>query len=69
MDAKQFLVEFGHIANAPGGVRQLRELILTLAMQGKLFLLDPTDAPASELLEKIAAEKQQLVKTDKLKAP
>lgn len=36
MDAKQFLAEFGHIANAPGGVQHLRELILAFAIQGKL---------------------------------
>ncbi len=36
MDAQQFLVEFGHIANAPGGVARLRELILALAVQGRL---------------------------------
>jgi type I restriction enzyme S subunit len=36
MDAQQFLVEFGHIANAPGGVAKLRELILAFAVQGRL---------------------------------
>lgn len=69
MDAQQFLAEFGHIANAPGGVAQLRELILQLAVQGKLFPQDPADIPASELLKEIAAEKQQLVNKGKLKAP
>ncbi|NJA05512.1 hypothetical protein HC024_07220 [Methylococcaceae bacterium WWC4] len=28
---------------APDGVKKLRELILTLAMQGKLVLQDPND--------------------------
>ena len=36
MDAQQFLAEFGHIANAPGGVARLRELILSLAFKGEL---------------------------------
>lgn len=27
MDAQQFLAEFGHIANAPGGITRLRELL------------------------------------------
>ncbi|MFZ1389777.1 MAG: restriction endonuclease subunit S [Thiolinea sp.] len=36
MDAKQFLAEFGYIANAPDGVQHLRELILAFAIQGKL---------------------------------
>ncbi|MBK8115016.1 MAG: restriction endonuclease subunit S [Candidatus Accumulibacter sp.] len=36
MDAQQFLAEFGHIANAPGGVARLRELVLHLAVSGRL---------------------------------
>jgi type I restriction enzyme S subunit len=45
----------------PKGVQKLRELILTLAMQGKLVPQDPTDRPASELLKDIEAEKQRLL--------
>lgn len=51
---------------APEGVKKLRELILTLAMQGKLVPQDPTDPPASELLKEIEAEKQRLVKEKKI---
>lgn len=36
MDAQRFLEEFGHIASAPGGVQRLRELVLYLAIHGKL---------------------------------
>lgn len=36
MDARRFLAEFGHIANAPGGVTRLRELVLQLAVSGQL---------------------------------
>ncbi|WP_051906469.1 restriction endonuclease subunit S [Methylomarinum vadi] len=36
MDAKRFLAEFGHIANAPGGIEQLRKLVLHLAVSGDL---------------------------------
>lgn len=36
MDAQQFLAEFGHIASAPEGINRLRELILQLAISGKL---------------------------------
>ncbi|MCP4353942.1 MAG: restriction endonuclease subunit S [Desulfobacterales bacterium] len=36
MDVKTFLAEFGHIVNAPEGVQRLREMILQLAVQGKL---------------------------------
>lgn len=54
---------------APNGVARLRQLILTLAMQGKLVPQDPTDVPAAELLEQIAAEKATLVKAGKIRAP
>ena len=46
---------------APDGIKKLRELILTLAMQGKLVPQDPTDRPASELLKAIELEKQNLI--------
>ncbi|WP_416371384.1 restriction endonuclease subunit S [Vibrio crassostreae] len=51
------------------GVKKLRELILELAVRGKLVPQDPTDEPASILLERIAAEKAQLVKEKKIKKP
>jgi type I restriction enzyme S subunit len=54
---------------APDGIKKLRELILTLAMQGKLVPQDPNDPPASQLLKEIAAEKKRLVKEGKIKAP
>ncbi|WP_283132275.1 restriction endonuclease subunit S [Enterovibrio norvegicus] len=44
------------------GIKKLRELILELAVRGKLVPQDPTDEPASVLLERIAVEKAQLVK-------
>ncbi|VEF25101.1 Type I restriction enzyme EcoKI specificity protein [Shewanella baltica] len=49
------------------GIKKLRELILELAVRGKLVPQDPNDEPASVLLERIAAEKAQLVKEEKLK--
>ncbi|WP_341488587.1 restriction endonuclease subunit S [Photobacterium damselae subsp. damselae] len=49
------------------GVKKLRELILELAVRGKLVPQDPSDEPASVLLERIAAEKVQLVKDKKIK--
>ena len=55
------------IATAPGGVAKLRELILTLAVQGKLVPQDPADEPASVLLQKIRAEKDRLIAEGKIK--
>ncbi len=41
--------------------------ILDLAIRGQLVPQDPTDEPASVLLERIRAEKEALIKADKLK--
>lgn len=49
------------------GIKKLRELILELAIRGKLVPQDPNDEPASELLKRIAAEKAELVKQGKIK--
>ena len=49
------------------GVKKLRELILDLAVRGLLVPQDPSDEPASVLLEKIAVEKERLVNEGKLK--
>ncbi len=54
---------------APDGIKKLRELILTLAMQGKLVPQDPNDPPASELLKEIEAEKQRQIKEKKIRKP
>ena len=49
------------------GIKKLRELILELAVRGKLVPQDPNDEPESELLKRIAAEKAELVKQGKIK--
>lgn len=49
------------------GIKKLRELILELAVRGKLVPQDPNDEPASELLKRITAEKAELVKQGKIK--
>ena len=55
------------LATAPDGVAKLRELILTLAVQGKLVPQDAGDEPASVLLKKIRAEKGRLIAEGKIK--
>ena len=67
MTPGEFLNEFGAVANAPGGVQRLREMILQLAVQGKLVEQNPEDEPASELLKKISKEKAELIKKGKVK--
>ena len=55
------------LAGAPNGIKKLRELILELAVRGKLVPQDPSDEPASELLRRIAEEKARLVAEGKIK--
>ena len=47
--------------------QQLKNSILQMAVQGKLVPQDPNDEPASVLLARIRAEKEQLIKEGKIK--
>ena len=47
--------------------QQLKNSILQMAVQGKLVPQDPNDEPAAVLLERIRAEKEQLIKEGKIK--
>ena len=67
MSKDLLLQQFDLLATAPGGVAKLRELILTLAVQGKLVPQDPADEPASELLKCIQVEKDRLIAEGKIK--
>ncbi|KST63071.1 restriction endonuclease subunit S [Mastigocoleus testarum] len=67
MNTKTFFQDFELFADAPNGVEKLRELILQLAVQGKLVPQNPDDEPASVLLEKIKKEKERLIKEGKIK--
>ena len=69
MTLHSFFEHFDLLADAPGGVARLRELILQLAVQGQLVPQDPNDEPASALLERIRAERKQLVKERKIGKP
>ena len=69
MSPKTLLEQFDAVADAPGGVQRLRELILQLAVRGKLVPQDPEDEPASVLLQRIAAEKQRLHEAGEIRKP
>lgn len=53
---------FELLATSPDGVARLRELVLALAVRGRLVPQDPVEEPASILLEKIQAEKHRLAR-------
>ncbi|KAI5913904.1 restriction endonuclease subunit S [Thauera sp. 2A1] len=60
------LENFNLLATSVGGVARMRELILSLAVRGRLVPQDPSDEPASELLKRIRAEKDRLIKEGKI---
>lgn len=69
MSVANLIDQFPLLAAAPEGVKRLRELILELAVRGKLVPQNPNDEPASELLTHIQAEKAKLVAEGKKDKP
>jgi len=67
MNQETFSENFELLADAPNGVQKLRELILQIAVQGKLVPQDPHDEPVSILLDKIKFETKLLLKEGKIK--
>lgn len=49
------------------GIKKLRELILELAVRGKLVPQDPNDEPSDQILERIATAKKKLIAEKKIK--
>ncbi len=54
-----FFKKFDQFADAPNAVAKMRELVLQLAVQGKLVSQNPKDQPAEKLLAAIKSERQQ----------
>ena len=67
MDAQQFLAEFGHIANAPSGIAQLRQMIYQLAVTGSLTARGENEKGAGDLLASISEARQRLIRDKKYK--
>ncbi|MEH1850311.1 MAG: restriction endonuclease subunit S [Nostoc sp.] len=69
MKLKTVFENFELLTDAPNAVAKLREIILQLAIRGKLVAQHPNDEPALALLERIKSKKKQLIfskKTQKL---
>ncbi len=62
MNLETFFNNFDLLADAPNGVQKLKELILQLAVMGKLVPQDENDEPASVLIDNIQFQKQLLLK-------
>jgi type I restriction enzyme S subunit len=62
MKLETFFKKFEMFADAPNAVAKMRELVLTLAVQGKLVPQDPNDESATKLLERIQKSTERLIK-------
>ena len=58
---------FDTVVKTKEDIKDIRDLVLSLAVKGKLVPQDPNDEPASILLKKIKTEKEQLIKDKKIK--
>ncbi len=60
MNLETFFEKFELFADAPDAVAKMREMVLQLAVKGKLVDQDPTDEPAAFFLERILAARTEL---------
>jgi len=67
MKNETFFKNYELLIDAPNSVEELRELILQLAVKGKLVPQDPNEETASVLFEKIIADKDRLIKEKNFK--
>lgn len=67
MTPGEFIEVFDTIAEAPGGIERLRELVLQLAVRGKLVPQDADEEPAAVLLERIREERAQLIRSKQIR--
>jgi type I restriction enzyme S subunit len=65
MSPETFLDKFDLIADAPDAVAKMKELVLELALQGKLVERNLDDEPAQELLKRVELEKKSASKTSR----
>ena len=65
MTPHDLLANLDVLAESPNGIQRLRELVMGLAVRGKLVNQDPGDEPASKLLERVLLAKTKRPKTEK----
>jgi len=69
MNAERLLALFERVANAPDAILKLRQLILNLAVRGRLVQFDPMDEPAAKILEIAGIKRLALSKEKKNRLP
>lgn len=67
MDTREFLNNFGNIVSSPNGVQQIRELILQLAIQGRLVSQQSDELSADKILHEIKEERRKLIEDGSIK--
>jgi type I restriction enzyme S subunit len=65
--ARFYLNHLPRLTTRPEQINQLRQTILNLAVRGRLVAQDPKDEPASELLQRIHAQKMRMVQERKIR--
>ena len=65
MTPQEFLDEFGTLAESAEGVPKLRELILELAVQGRLVPHESNGQPVDDLMASIRDQREALIKAKK----
>ncbi len=68
MKLETFFEKFDQFADAPNAVAKMREMVLELAVTGKLVAHEKRDEPASSLLKSAEAERAKLVAAKKIKS-
>jgi len=63
MDSQTFLDTFEIIAEAPGGIDRIREIVLELAISGRLVQHDPTDSNVKSAIERVYSAKDSTLRT------
>ena len=67
MNAQSFLKNFGHLANAPGGVKRLREMLLHYAVSGRLVEQRNSEGHASVAIAEATELRDQFQSDHKLR--
>lgn len=69
MTANDLIAAFETLADAPDGVKRLRELVLQLAVRGKLVAQHSAEESPNLALQRIERARARLVKTGELRKP